>query len=344
MLDNKINDKPIVRFGIIADVQYANTDDLLRYGRMRYYRNSLNLLRNAIKDWKESEKTESKIEFILEVGDLADSNFVPNRDELLRNYSLVLKEFENLFSHDEFKADNYFDHVSNKKPKLLHVWGNHESYGITRRPLSNSCFATSRILNQNKGKDLTNYYWYDISDRLRLIVLDLYEISPLGYEKNDEIYKIASKIIEDNDKLLKSTDNQEEKDYLLRFKIYGGAASEKQLKWLDDNLKLCKETNKRVIMASHVPLLKEAADSYVAWNADDILKIMWSYENTVLAYLSGHYHVGGYFLDSHNIHHLTLTGILETAQNANSYATGEVYDDKLVIKNQSPIGSFTAYF
>ena len=213
-----------------------------------------------------------------------------------------------------------------------------------RRFLSNSPLATARILKQTNENSLTNYYYCDVIDRLRIICLDLYEISPLGYEKTEEMYHIGNKIIDDNKKLFEASNDEQEKNYLARFKLYGGAASEKQLKWLDENLKLCKSLNKKALIIGHTPIKKEASDVHIAWNSEDILKIMWSCENTVLAYLCGHYHVGGYFLDSHNIHHLTLTGILETAQNAKSYATGEVYDDKLVIKNQSPIGSFTAYF
>ena len=41
----------------------------------------------------------------------------------------------------------------------------------------------------------SNYYFYDITDKLRLICLDLYEMSVIGYESNDENYKNAMELI-----------------------------------------------------------------------------------------------------------------------------------------------------
>ena len=65
--------EPLVTFGILADVQYANVDDLEQYGRIRYYRNSLNLLRSAISDWKSFKRTTNEIKFVLDLGDLVDA-------------------------------------------------------------------------------------------------------------------------------------------------------------------------------------------------------------------------------------------------------------------------------
>jgi hypothetical protein len=74
----------------------------------------------------------------------------------------------------------------------------------------------------------------------------------------------------------------------------------------------------------------------IAWNSDEILKLIWSYENLVCIYFSGHYHVGDYLVDPKGIHHLTLKAILETPplneNNHNSYALVEIFEDQISVK------------
>lgn len=57
--------KPILRIGLIADIQYA--DEASR--GMRYYRNSLNKLRDCVKDLNKQ-----KVHFSLNLGDIIDRN------------------------------------------------------------------------------------------------------------------------------------------------------------------------------------------------------------------------------------------------------------------------------
>ena len=109
------NDVPLVKFGILADIQYANVEDLEKYGRFRYYRNSLNLLRSAIKDWQQLKSTSDEINFILDLGDLVDSI---QSGTYLEDMNLILNEIDLLF--DNKKVDRA------DRPLVLHCWGNHE--------------------------------------------------------------------------------------------------------------------------------------------------------------------------------------------------------------------------
>jgi manganese-dependent ADP-ribose/CDP-alcohol diphosphatase len=320
--------KPIVSFGMVADVQYASdVDDLEQYGRMRYYKNSLNLLKSAITDWKNFENTKNEVKFLLDLGDIADS-FKGNK--YIEDLNKVLDEMETLF----------------RPESIFHVWGNHEVAGSKRRSLiQNPRLATAKRLKQTSNYDLHNYFWYDITDRLRLVCLDLYEISPLGYEPDDQVFKDTTKFIEYNQKLLDTSQDEQEKNYLSRFKVHGGAASQTQLQWLEMQLIECKKLGKKILLAGHTAIKVEAADKFVAWNADDILKLIWSFNGVVCAYFCGHAHVGKYYLDEFNVHHLTVSAILETKPNThNSYVTAQVYQDRLVVKNQNKIHSFTAFF
>jgi hypothetical protein len=327
---SNIDENPLVTFGIFADVQYANVDDLEQYGRIRYYRNSLNLLKSAIKDWKQLKHTPNEIKFVLDLGDLVDAI---KSKTYINDLEFILNEIDDLFDVD--RLDN-----------VLHVWGNHEVYGCTRRGIVNMPrMATAKHLNQFNEKAMNNYYFKDITDQLRLVVLDLYEISPLGYEKTDEIYKNTTEFLRAQEALKNSSKDPREIQHLTRFALYGGATSDTQLKWLENQLIECERLGKKILLAGHIPLMVEVGGLWVAWNSDEILNLVWSFNRVVIAYLCGHAHIGKYFLDKNGIHHLTLTAILETAPNTqNSNATAEVYEDRLVIKNLSPVGGFTAKF
>jgi manganese-dependent ADP-ribose/CDP-alcohol diphosphatase len=75
------------------------------------------------------------------------------------------------------------------------------------------------------------------------------------------------------------------------------------------------------------------------------LHLLWSYgDRLVLAYIAGHSHGGGYFLDENNIHHLTLHAIIESEPHTNAFATVHVYDKHLLIEGYGRIGTYRIDF
>ena len=74
---------PIFRFGVIADVQYADADDGTSFdGSMkRHYRGSLDALRLAVEDWACSDPP---IAFVAQLGDLLDGRCSQYADEALQ--------------------------------------------------------------------------------------------------------------------------------------------------------------------------------------------------------------------------------------------------------------------
>ena len=68
---------------------------------------------------------------------------------------------------------------------------------------------------------------------------------------------------------------------------------------------------------------------------------MGTFSTTVIAYLSGHYHRGGYKQDKYGIHHMTVPAILETSEDANSFVTIKVFDDRIEFDNRNKLASFT---
>jgi manganese-dependent ADP-ribose/CDP-alcohol diphosphatase len=128
------------------------------------------LLREAIDAWKMLEQKENiKISFILQLGDLIDGKCKGINESEASMYRVL----------------NFF-----KEFKLLNVWGNHEFYNFTRSYLINSQLNTAKILSQNLNSN-ANYYSIEVTNKLKLICLDLYEFSILGYEKQDKVYEEA---------------------------------------------------------------------------------------------------------------------------------------------------------
>lgn len=53
--------------------------------------------------------------------------------------------------------------------------------------------------------------------------------------------------------------------------------------------------------------------------------------------IAGHYHSGGYAVDSHGIHHITLHGVIESQPDCNTFAIAEVTEDCLTVKGHGRI-------
>jgi len=85
--------KPLFSFGIIADVQYADLDPV----GTRFYRSSLVKLREAVASFKENSA-----DFIINLGDLIDSNFVSYKPVLAIIDSSELKTYHIAGNHDYY--------------------------------------------------------------------------------------------------------------------------------------------------------------------------------------------------------------------------------------------------
>ena len=276
------SDEPLVKFALFSDVQYANVDGFVANGFYRYYRESIELVENKIIKWN----TEENLDFIVQLGDLLDGylNYPLNQTESsLKKCLNVLKLIH-----------------KNRKPALanlkgiknLHVWGNHEVFSMGSKQLFYSELATARLLKQNQVGNDANYYTVDLTDRLRLICLDFFEISLLGPNRKDKLFVNTQTLINNYSKLRQLSRSSAEKDYLNRFQANNGAVSQNQLRWLRKQLEECEKLGKKVLLAGHNPVLREASDSHQSWNSEDILEVIWSFSTTVLAHVNGHIHIG----------------------------------------------------
>ncbi len=184
--------KPLVTFGVLTDIQYADVDDGTNYDktRKRYYRNSLNLVKEAIANWKQHEiDNQCNLKFILQLGDIIDLQ-ANLKNESEASLDRVLTELNGLFPTDKIPINEV---------KLLHIWGNHEMYNYKRDVLSTGILNTSVALKQNYLSN-TNCYTYDVTNKLRLICLDFYRFSILGYDTTHQYYINALELIQTHNK------------------------------------------------------------------------------------------------------------------------------------------------
>jgi len=97
-----------VRFGLIADPQYADADPDMRH--LRYYRHSLRKLATAIADLNELS-----LDFVATLGDLVDRQWSSYRDILPLYHGLRHPHVTVMGNHD---ADTVSRHLSSLQPPL----------------------------------------------------------------------------------------------------------------------------------------------------------------------------------------------------------------------------------
>ncbi|XP_066521166.1 manganese-dependent ADP-ribose/CDP-alcohol diphosphatase [Hoplias malabaricus] len=334
---------PLFTFGVIADIQYADKDNgyNFHHTRMRYYRNSLQILGHACRCWDVEEDPRRRPAFILQLGDVIDGY---NRELGASERALrtVLQEFGDC------------------AVPVHHVWGNHEFYNFSREELFQSGLNSrdkgegEREENVNVGEkvrekfsSMEEVYAYHFSPapNFRFIVLDAYDMSIIGRNQRSEKYKQSMTIILEhnpNEELNMPPSNIDALEG--RYVKFNGGFSQEQLDWLDRVLNSADENKEKVVIASHIPIHPFSAD-YVclAWNYDKILPILYSHK-CVVCFMAGHDHDGGYFKDESGIHHLTLKGAIETPPLGDAFGTVFVYEDKMVLRGRGRISDRVMMF
>ncbi|XP_030631464.1 manganese-dependent ADP-ribose/CDP-alcohol diphosphatase [Chanos chanos] len=311
-MDN--SEKPLFTFGVIADIQYADIDDGYNFKRTRkrYYRNSLQLLHKATKEWSAER---FKPNFILQLGDIIDG-FNKKYEASERALETVIKEF-------------------NDYPAVVHhVWGNHEFYNFSRTTLLSS------VLNSTANTDAANIintdqiyaYHFSPSPKFRFITLDAYDVSLIGREESNSKYNQAMKLLREHNSNDDLNHPPAPAGMEQRFVKFNGGFSQSQLDWLEKVLCLADERQEKVIIISHLPVHPESTDPIcLAWNYDEVLSILHSHK-CVVCFMAGHDHDGGYHRDASGVHHLTLEGVIETPPDSDAFGTVYVYEDRMVLK------------
>uniref|UniRef100_A0A8C1IEE4 Manganese-dependent ADP-ribose/CDP-alcohol diphosphatase n=1 Tax=Cyprinus carpio TaxID=7962 RepID=A0A8C1IEE4_CYPCA len=307
---------PVFVFGIIADIQYADIEDGLNYlrTRKRFYRNSLQLLRNATRRWEEQ-----RVRCVLQLGDIIDG-FNKSRSASEQALATVIGEF------DKSPAD------------VHHVWGNHEFYNFCRETLLAS--PLNSAAKAGSGSDLLgdDIYAYEFSPApgFRFVLLDAYDISVIGRDESSEKHTRSLKLLQEHNSNsdLNQPPGAAAKPVFVKF---NGGFSQEQLLWLDEVLTLADQKQERVTVFSHLPVHPYATDPIcLAWNYDAMQSVLRSHKS-VVCFMAGHDHDGGYYMDESGVHHITLEGVIETRPDSNAFGTVYVYEDQMVLKGNGRI-------
>ncbi|XP_053309993.1 manganese-dependent ADP-ribose/CDP-alcohol diphosphatase-like [Spea bombifrons] len=318
--------QPCFTFGVIADVQFADRpDSFSRWNAMRYYRQSCLHLRNAIDEWNKEDIPAS---FVFQLGDIIDGSNRRLRKSQ-QALEIILKEFERL------------------KAPVHHVLGNHELDNFDRQYLWESALNTIWMSDKThdgpsmrgvENTDCASYYAYSFSPypNFRCVVVDSYDLSFYRQDESNPKYQETTAFLERNQ-------NAEPGDAKKRVKLplmeFNGGFSRSQLSWLDEVLTFSDKRKERVIVAGHNPIHPRAAlVTCLAWNALEMLDLLHSHPS-VVCYIAGHDHNGGYHEDSRGIHHVTMEGVIESPAGTNAFATACAYDDRLILQGRGRVQS-----
>ncbi|KAJ7402104.1 Manganese-dependent ADP-ribose/CDP-alcohol diphosphatase [Pitangus sulphuratus] len=314
---------PRVAFGVIADIQFADAEDGHDFGgcRRRYYRHSLRLLRDAVRAWAAESPP---IDFVLQLGDSIDG-LNARRGEAEGALRQVLEALGRL------------------PVPVHHAWGNHELYNFSRARLAQSGLCSRPAGGAAGPPDgLCQAYHCSPAARLRLVVLDAYDLSILGRDPDSPRYRESLRLLRDknpNEDLNSPAGLKEP-----QFVAFNGGFSQAQLDWFDEVLKFSDENQEKVVVMGHLPIHPDASDRVcLAWNYEAALSVIHSHR-CVVCVLAGHLHDGGYCQDSHGVHHLTLEGVIETPPESNAFGTVYVYEDKMVLKGRGRIADRVMQF
>ncbi|CAI5766167.1 manganese-dependent ADP-ribose/CDP-alcohol diphosphatase [Podarcis lilfordi] len=291
----------------------------------RYYKHSLCHLQSAIEDWNRTD-----VQFVLQFGDIIDGC---NAELKMSETALgrVLEEFKKL------------------KAPVHHIWGNHEFYNFSRDYLVDSALYTKYLQEQtflsnsyrdqsSTGDDASEFYYaYQFCpvSKFRFVILDAYDISILGRDTSTKKYQESLKLLREKNQ----NENLNSPSGLVerQFVQFNGGFSQEQLDWLDEVLTYADKNQERVVIMGHIPIHPNStSDVALAWNYKDALSVIHSH-HSVVCYLAGHLHFGGYCLDSYGVHHVTLDGIIETPPESHAFGIIHVYHDRMVLEGRGRI-------
>ncbi|KHM50350.1 hypothetical protein PL71_04035 [Pseudoalteromonas distincta] len=207
------------------------------------------------------------------------------------------------FIDREFKSFTPLNTISSSlNTPLYHVLGNHEF----------SVDDKFKMRIPNTLNMPSRYYSFEINNWL-FIALDGNDVSTYAWPKN-------SKKHQQNMTLFNSQYKGHED--------WNGAIGIKQLKWLEEKLKVAQVKEQPVVLLSHFPIFPE--NNHNLWNAQEVLTLISQY-STVKAWFNGHNHVGNY-AKKDGIHFVTFHAMLDTDTTA--FSTLEFSPTQLKINGQ----------
>jgi manganese-dependent ADP-ribose/CDP-alcohol diphosphatase len=332
--------KMVFRVGLIADVQYADIDDIWNFMKThkRKYRATLTCLKNAVDWWL----TQDKMNLVIDLGDAIDGFRNTDRDMGMHALTKVMKQWKRI-----------------EGMKVPHLLGNHELYKFTRAELATGvgstgfhCVCPESLRDPSEPGDQFYYsFLIDPSSKWRVVVLDSYAESVMrngggrvGIELTlengglDREYTELCQSNNPNDILKASNYFAGLSGVSSRWCPLNGGLGLTQLTWLKSTLDRAEEREEKVIIASHVILHPKASPGEnchtIVWDYDKVLSVIEE-SKCVKLVLCGHAHHEGYFhCPKSGIHHISLPSPLEAPDEfvERTFGMLELSDDSYVAR------------
>ncbi len=186
---------------------------------------------------------------------------------------------------------------------------------------------------ETRGPDGSEFFAVAAHPRLRLLVLDAYQVStfwPADHAHGRE----AREILQANNP---NDTTREGVDWHVglqgsqrRFVPYNGAFGAVQREWLHGQLQQARAGGERVVLLSHVPVVNRDPCN-ISWDAEEVLALLdGAGPGVVAAVLAGHDHQGSYICRN-NVHHITLRSPLNLGSSGQCFGHMDIYEDRLVL-------------
>ena len=339
-------ERPLFRFGVIADIQYCDCDDAANFAgtEVRKYRGTLPQTRAAVAHW--NALTEPRPSFVLNLGDLIDG-------QNAGGYGAGLNMAE---PQSEVALGRVTAALSECAAPIYHAVGNHELYNFNWRGLierlqrpakqgerRSDWHVTGDSSDSDSGdsnnKIIEPISWRpsDVPSGWTFIMLNCYQVS-IEQDENSEGYKAAMDLFKQHTPHIYEAISSGKKaidffagckdESVMRYVPFNGGLGNKQREWLRKELQAAVKRNDRVVLLSHVPLYVGASSPRtVIYDADEVMELIHSEgHGSVVAVIAGHLHRGGYGVDDHGVHHVTLPSPLNFDD---CFGHVNVYDDRL---------------
>jgi manganese-dependent ADP-ribose/CDP-alcohol diphosphatase len=306
------------RIGLIADVQYADIDDVWNFTKThkRKYRSTLTCLRNAVELWSSLPN----LKLLLDLGDAIDGFKNTNREMGMHALQKVLVEWARL----------------NPTLPICHLIGNHELYKFSREELIKgvestgfNCAAPPSLLVRSDPLNSINYT-FNLSQgsSWRIVILDPYAESVMrngggrvGLEltlDNGGLDPTYTQLCQQNNpnNILKAT------DYfagltgeVCRWSPFNGGLGKDQLVWLENTLRSACSQGEHVLIASHVIVHPKATPREnchtLLWDYTEALDLIDRYDCVKLVVCGHAHHEGYHHCERSKVHHITVPSPLE---------------------------------
>ena len=215
-----------------------------------------------------------------------------------------------------------------------HVLGNHFLANLPRARLH-----AALGIPHNPCAGGAAAYSFSPAQGFRVVVLDSYDVSLLGWPAGDPRRTEAELLLQSRNPNANPNSPEGLQGLERRFVAFGGGASAQQLAWLASLLCDADVARERVFIALHTPVHPDSSPPVcLLWNYEQLAALVTKHA-CVVATLAGHAHGGGQCLDAAGCHHFVLPAVLECPPGENAFGHLEIFDHGFAIRGTGRMGS-----